>query len=57
MIIKIKGLSLWNIGETLAEDDASTSSMLDYLKSIPHVKASIAVEAISSKQAEEVVEA
>ncbi|MGC8725954.1 MAG: zinc ribbon domain-containing protein, partial [Thermoplasmata archaeon] len=57
MVIKIKGLSLWNIGETLVEDYATTSSMMDYLKSIPHVKASIAVEARSSKQADRVVEA
>ncbi|MGC8581337.1 MAG: RNA-guided endonuclease InsQ/TnpB family protein [Thermoplasmata archaeon] len=57
MVIKIKGLSLWNIGETLVEDYATTSSVLDYLKSIPHVKASIAVEARSSKQADRVVEA
>ncbi len=57
MVTKTKGLSLWNIGETLAEDHASTSNMMDYLKSIPHVKASIAVEARSSKQAEGVVEA
>jgi len=30
---------------------ASTSSMLEYLKSIPHVKASIAGEARSPEQA------
>jgi putative transposase len=47
---KYEGLSLWNVGETLADDDASTSSMLEYLKSIPHVKASIAGEARSPKQ-------
>ncbi|MEM3753101.1 MAG: hypothetical protein QW778_00665 [Candidatus Micrarchaeaceae archaeon] len=28
---------LGNLGETLAEDYASTSSMLEYIKSIPHV--------------------
>jgi hypothetical protein len=49
MVIKNKGLSLWNVWEMLAENHASTSNMLDYLKSIPHVKASIAVEARSSK--------
>ncbi len=47
-----EGLSLWNIGETLAEDNASTSNMLNYIKSIPHVKASISVEARSPKQTE-----
>ncbi|MEM0288282.1 MAG: zinc ribbon domain-containing protein, partial [Nitrososphaerota archaeon] len=49
--IKQEGLCLGNLGETLAEDYASTSSMLEYIKSIPHVKASIAYEARSSKQA------
>ncbi|MEM4126718.1 MAG: transposase, partial [Conexivisphaerales archaeon] len=49
--IKQEGLCLGNLGETLAEDYASTSSMLEYIKRIPHVKASIAVEARSSKQA------
>ena len=48
---KYEGLSLRNVGETLADDDASTSSMLEYLKSIPHVKASIADEARSPEQA------
>ncbi|MEM3416322.1 MAG: hypothetical protein QW719_03225 [Candidatus Micrarchaeaceae archaeon] len=43
--IKRRGALLWKIGETLVEDYASTSSMLEYIKSIPHVKASIAVEA------------
>ena len=47
-----EGLSLWNIGETLAEDSASTSNVLDYIKRIPHVKASIAHEARSSKVAD-----
>jgi hypothetical protein len=47
-----EGLSLWNIGETLAEDNTSTSNMLNYIKSIPHVKASISVEARSPKQTE-----
>ncbi|MEM4064555.1 MAG: hypothetical protein QXR16_03755, partial [Candidatus Micrarchaeaceae archaeon] len=42
-----EGLCLGNLGETLAEDYASTSNMLEYIKSIPHVKASIAVEARS----------
>ncbi|MEM3197469.1 MAG: zinc ribbon domain-containing protein, partial [Conexivisphaerales archaeon] len=42
---KQEGLCLGNLGETLAEDYASTSSMLEYIKRIPHVKASIAVEA------------
>ncbi|MEM3424118.1 MAG: transposase [Nitrososphaeria archaeon] len=46
-IIKQEGLCLRNIGETLAEDYASTSNMLEYIKRIPHVKASIAVEARS----------
>ena len=46
----VEGLSLRNVGETLADDDASTSSMLEYLKSIPHVKASIADEARSSNK-------
>ncbi|MEM3288780.1 MAG: hypothetical protein QXT35_01670, partial [Conexivisphaerales archaeon] len=46
---KQEGLCLGNLGETLAEDYAS--SMLEYIKRIPHVKASIAVEARSSKQA------
>ncbi|MEM3853800.1 MAG: hypothetical protein QW606_05800, partial [Conexivisphaerales archaeon] len=40
---KQEGLCLGNLGETLAEDYAS--SMLEYIKRIPHVKASIAVEA------------
>ena len=53
---KYEGLSLWNVGETLA-DDASTSSMLEYLKSIPHVKASIAGEARSPKQTDVAQEA
>ncbi|MEM0094856.1 MAG: hypothetical protein QXX74_02955 [Candidatus Micrarchaeaceae archaeon] len=48
--IKQEGLCLGNLGETLVEDHASTSSMLEYIKSIPHVKASIAVEARSPKQ-------
>jgi len=43
-------LSLRNVGETLVDDDASTSSMLEYLKHIPHVKASISNEARSPKQ-------
>ncbi|MEM4088252.1 MAG: hypothetical protein QXV49_07255, partial [Conexivisphaerales archaeon] len=46
---KQEGLCLGNLGETLAEDYAS--SMLEYIKRIPHVKASIAVEARSPKQA------
>ncbi len=48
-MIRKLGLSLWNIGETLAEGNASTSSMLVYIKHIPHVKASISVEARSPK--------
>ncbi|MEM3859006.1 MAG: hypothetical protein QW478_06325, partial [Candidatus Micrarchaeaceae archaeon] len=48
-----EGLCLGNLGETLAEDYASTSNMLEYIKSIPHVKASIAVEARSPKVAGE----
>jgi len=48
----VEGLSLWNVGETLADDDAPTSNMLEYLKHIPHVKASIAGEARSSEQAD-----
>jgi len=54
---KYEGLSLRNVGETLADDDASTSSMLEYLKHIPHVKASIAGEARSPKQADVAQEA
>ena len=50
--IDMKGLSLWNIGETLAEDYASTSNMLRYMNNIPHVKASISIEARSPKQAD-----
>ncbi|MEM4067386.1 MAG: zinc ribbon domain-containing protein [Candidatus Micrarchaeaceae archaeon] len=46
--IKEEGLCLGNLGETLAEDYASTSSMLEYIKHIS-VKASIAVEARSPK--------
>ena len=53
----IEGLSLRNVGETLADDDASTISMLEYLKSIPHVKASIADEARSPEQADGAKEA
>ncbi|MEM3181462.1 MAG: hypothetical protein QXY86_03750 [Candidatus Micrarchaeaceae archaeon] len=45
-MIKRRRALLWKIGETLA-DHASASSMLEYIKSIPHVKASIAIEAIS----------
>ena len=52
-----EGLSLRNIGETLADDDASTSSMLEYLKHIPHVKASISNEARSPEQADAAQEA
>ncbi|MEM3290259.1 MAG: transposase [Candidatus Micrarchaeaceae archaeon] len=47
--IKEEGLCLGNLGETLAEDYASTISMLEYINRIPHVKASIAVEARSPK--------
>ena len=53
----VEGLSLRNVGETLVDDDASTSNMLEYLKSIPHVKASIAGEARSPKQADGAQEA
>jgi len=55
--IEYEGLSLWNVGETLADDDASTISMLEYLKSIPHVKASIAGEARSPEQTDVAQEA
>jgi len=55
--IGYEGLSLRNVGETLADDDASTSSMLEYLKSIPHVKASIAGEARSPEQVDGAQEA
>jgi len=48
--IKKEGLSLRNVGETLVDDNASTSKMLEYLKSIPHVKASISNEARSPEQ-------
>ncbi|MEM3839047.1 MAG: hypothetical protein QXF01_00485, partial [Candidatus Micrarchaeaceae archaeon] len=51
--IKQEGLCLGSLGETLAEDYASASSMLEYIKSIPHVKASIAVEVRSPKVAGE----
>ncbi|MEM0146976.1 MAG: hypothetical protein QXF85_00790 [Candidatus Micrarchaeaceae archaeon] len=37
--------------ETLEEDYTSASSILEYIKSIPHVKASISVEARSHKVA------
>lgn len=52
-----KGLSLWDVGETLEEDHASVSNMLEYIKSIPHVKASIADETRSSKQTDRQIEA
>jgi len=52
-----EGLSLRNVGETLVDDNASTSSMLEYLKRIPHVKASIAGEARSPEQASAAQEA
>jgi len=45
-----EGLSLRNIRETLVDDDASASNMLEYLKHIPHVKASISDEARSHEQ-------
>jgi putative transposase len=48
-VVENKGLSLWNIGETLAEDNANTSNMRDYLNRISHVKASISDEARSPK--------
>ncbi|MEM3035740.1 MAG: zinc ribbon domain-containing protein, partial [Thermoplasmata archaeon] len=51
--IKEEGLCLGNLGETLAEDYASTSNMLEYIRRIPHVKASIAVEARSPKVTDE----
>jgi len=44
-------------GDALADDDASTISMLEYLKSIPHVKASIAGEARSPEQTDVAQEA
>ena len=53
----VEGLSLRNVGETLVDDDASTISMLEYLKHIPHVKASIAGEARSPKQTDGAQEA
>jgi len=53
----VEGLSLRNVGETLADDDASTISMLEYLKHIPHVKASIAGEARSPEQTDVAQEA
>ncbi|MEM2938486.1 MAG: hypothetical protein QXL95_04645 [Thermoplasmata archaeon] len=46
--IKEEGLCLGNLGETLAEDYASTSSMLEYIRRI-HLKASIAIEARDHK--------
>ncbi|MEM3965247.1 MAG: hypothetical protein QXP79_01465 [Thermoplasmata archaeon] len=51
--IKEDWFYLRNLGETLAEDYASTSSMLEYIRRIPHVKASIAVEARSPKVTDE----
>ncbi|MEM0040762.1 MAG: transposase [Thermofilum sp.] len=51
--IKQEGLCLGNLGETLAEDDASVSSMLEYMKSIPHVKASMSGEARSPNECNE----
>jgi len=41
----------------LVDDNASASSMLEYLKSIPHVKASISGEARSPEQADAAQEA
>ena len=55
--IEYEGLSLRNVGETLVDDDASTISMLEYLKRILHVKASIAGEARSPKQTDVAQEA
>jgi len=55
--IEYEGLSLRNVGETLVDDDASTSNMPEYLKSIPHVKASISNEARSPKQTDGAKEA
>jgi len=52
-----EGLSLRNVGETLVDDDASIISMLEYLKHIPHVKASIADEARSPERADAAQEA
>ena len=49
-VTEYEGLSLRNVGETLVDDNASTSKMLEYLKSIPHVKASISDEARSPEQ-------
>jgi len=49
-VTEYEGLSLRNVGETLVDDNASTSNMLEYLKSIPHVKASISNEARSPEQ-------
>ncbi|MGC9211708.1 MAG: zinc ribbon domain-containing protein [Nitrososphaeria archaeon] len=40
LVIKDKGLCLWNAGETLGDDRASTADMLEYFNSIPHVTAS-----------------
>nr|CCC55537.1 transposase [uncultured archaeon] len=51
LVIKDKGLCLWNAGETPGDDRASTSSMMEYLQSIPHVKASAAMnrEALTAR--------
>ncbi|MGC9145573.1 MAG: zinc ribbon domain-containing protein [Nitrososphaeria archaeon] len=39
LAIKDKGLCLWNAGETPGDNRTSTSSMMEYMQSIPHVKA------------------
>jgi len=39
-VIMKEGLCLWNAGETLGDDRASTADMLEYFNSIPHVTAS-----------------
>ncbi|MDP7976033.1 zinc ribbon domain-containing protein [Tardisphaera saccharovorans] len=43
LVIRDKGLCLWNAGEAPGDERAFTSSITEYLQSIPHVKASAAM--------------
>ena len=45
IVILKEGLSLWNVGETPRDENAS--AMVEYLKSIPHVSFSMNWEALS----------
>jgi len=45
LVILKEGLSLWNVGETPGDENAS--AMAEYLKSIPHVSVSMNREATS----------